>query len=196
MKTCRPGISPEEEEFVTKALFVDYNPGRTGLAVGAPSSPKASNAVMWTIDASLTGYAVSRQACYTRYADDLVFSTNSRGESRKFVDEVENLLSRTPSPALRVNRRKTIYASPTTRHAVTGLVITPKHAISIGRHNKRHVRKLLFDLSRNALDGERLQYLKGYLAFVENVEPDFLNKMALRYGAGLLALARQGRAPA
>jgi RNA-directed DNA polymerase len=75
-------------------------------------------------------------------------------------------------------------------------VITPKHAISIGRHNKRHVRKLLFDLSRNALDGERLQYLKGYLAFVENVEPDFLNKMALRYGAGLLALARQGRAPA
>lgn len=185
-------LSPQAAQFITDALFVEYRSGCKGLAVGAPSSPAASNAVMFGIDSALTAFAIARNGCYTRYADDLVFSTDSKGESARFVEEVDRVLSTTLCPRLHINRRKTSYSSRATRRVITGLVVTPDSAVSVGRRNKRFVRKLLFDLSENRLDSDSSGYLQGYLGFLKGVEPDVLNKFALRYGAGLLDRARGG----
>lgn len=195
LKSVRPQMSDEEAQFLTKALFVEYRRGRVGLAVGAPSSPKISNFVMVDIDTALTGFAASRCGEYTRYADDLIFSSDVKTDLKKFVAKVEEVLANSDSPRLRINHKKTVYAFPNSHRAVTGLVITREHKITIGRHNKRYIRKLLFELGQGTLDIRHEKFLRGYLAFVRNVEPDFLNKMALRYGAALLQRARCGRTP-
>ncbi|MGA2267668.1 MAG: retron St85 family RNA-directed DNA polymerase [Bryobacteraceae bacterium] len=187
-------ISPESAEFVTSALFVRYASGQMGLAVGAPSSPAASNATMIDIDQALSAFALARGGCYTRYADDLVFSTNVKSETAGFALEVQHVLAGTASPSLRLNVRKTKYSSRASRRIVTGLVITPEGTVSVGRHNKRFVRKLLFDLSNDVLDKRSATYLKGYLAFLQDVEPDILNKLALRYGGAVVDRAKRGPA--
>src|SRR6185437_4562178 len=53
------------------------------LTIGAPTSPAISNALCFDLDVALDGISQSRGVNYTRYADDLFFSTN---EPRLLVD--------------------------------------------------------------------------------------------------------------
>ena len=56
------------------------------LTIGAPTSPAISNVLCFDLDVLLDGIAQSRGANYTRYADDLFFSTNEP----KVLAHVEN----------------------------------------------------------------------------------------------------------
>jgi len=181
-------LSPEEVTFVSNCLFVRLAGGRMGLAIGAPSSPIVSNIVMYSIDEATTSLAgtISDQAAYTRYADDIIFSTDLRHACQTFYKALNRLVSETRTPRLVINEEKTVFASRASRRVVTGLFLRPDAGISLGRENKRYIRKLLFDLSRGCLGPELQGYLSGYLAFALDVEPDFYNRLALKYGAELL----------
>ena len=48
------------------------------LSIGAPSSPFISNFCMYLFDKSVHEYCEKYQITYTRYADDLTFSTNKK----------------------------------------------------------------------------------------------------------------------
>lgn len=73
---------------------------------------------------------------------------------------------------------------------ITGLIVTPNGDVSIGRRNKRYIKKLLFDFSKSKISDKNKSYLKGYLSYIEDVEPDFLNSLSLKYGAALLEKIR------
>jgi len=184
-------LSTEEKNFLEDCLFIKVRGRGKGLAIGAPSSPCVSNIAMFTLDEKITSLAasISGQNIYTRYADDIVFSTNTKGSCQTFYEGLCDLISNTTAPKLDVNRRKTAFGSRASRRVVTGLVIQPDGGISLGRTNKRYIRKLLFDLKNNVLTPKNIAYLSGYLAFSLDVEPDFYNRLALKYGVELLARA-------
>src|SRR5690606_27674917 len=50
--------------------------GKLVLSIGAPSSPLISNFIMFKFDDELNAECKKRGVKYTRYADDLTFSTN------------------------------------------------------------------------------------------------------------------------
>ena len=77
------------------------------------------------------------------------------------------------------------------RRTVTGLILTPDKGVSIGRGSKRYVKKLLCDVEHNKLDKEKMPFLRGMLAFILDVEPDFYNRLAIKYGATVMQQARQ-----
>jgi len=185
-------LSRADEEFLRDALFVHAKKDAWSLAIGAPSSPMISNAVMFSIDRELSGWASGRGDVYTRYADDLVYSSNAKGSCAEFVVRLEMLLKESRSPRLTINRKKTVYSSPVTRRLVTGLIVTPNGKVSIGRRNKRYLRRLLDRVERRRLSGERRVYLRGYLSFVLDVEPGLVDRLATKFGASLLeeALSR------
>ncbi|MBR7437195.1 reverse transcriptase domain-containing protein, partial [Klebsiella pneumoniae] len=49
------------------------------LSIGAPSSPKISNVVMYFFDEKMTKKCAALGITYSRYADDLTFSTKVKG---------------------------------------------------------------------------------------------------------------------
>ena len=60
------------------ALLTDITVDKGGLPLGAPCSPLLSNLVMTSVDDCLAEIASSANIVYTRYADDMTFSADTK----------------------------------------------------------------------------------------------------------------------
>lgn len=176
------GLSVADVVFATKIVT------RNGeVSIGAPSSPLLTNAMMYAFDVRLSNWASSERFVYTRYADDIFLSSSEPGRLSFAIPVVERICREHLYGDLRLNREKTAFLSKRYRRAITGLVVTPGHKISIGRERKREVKTLVYLFGANQLDPEREAYLRGMLAFISDVEPDFRWALIKKYGAATLA---------
>jgi RNA-directed DNA polymerase len=136
--------------------------------------------------------AAGAGATYTRYADDLFFSSNVGGAMRYFDEAVTRIVGALPYPkTLRLNPGKTAHLSKKRRRTVTGLVLTSDGNVSVGRSVKRRIRAMVHQYDR--LSPKERQYLAGWLAHCRDVEPNFINALVLSYGVEEVQRAR--RAP-
>lgn len=157
------------------------------LTIGAPSSPAISNAVMFDLDTRWFDSCQKLEVTYSRYADDLYFSTNSPGLLSDLMTVVRKSLVECQSPKLFINEKKSVFTSRKRRRLATGLVLTSDRKVSIGRATKRKVKALTFQYLKGRLDGEKLRYLRGFLAYVRSVEPRFLQSLGAKYGQDTLS---------
>lgn len=186
-------ISAQDRDFLEKILFVRYPDTNMGLPVGAPTSPVVSNVIMLSLDREIQSLAERLEATYTRYADDLIFSTAVKDTSATILAELVKILDAVTEPRVSLNRSKTCFMSRNCRRAVTGLIITPSGEISIGRKNKRMLKALLCQSKYKKLDDAGSAYLQGYLAFLLDVEPSYFNCLAMKYGADVVDRALKRR---
>lgn len=186
-------LLPEDKTFLCQAFFVRLNDGTLGLPIGAPSSPMLSNGAMRPLDLAIDALANKRDFVYTRYADDLVFSTDHKGASKAFLRDLRGIVSKSRHPKLRINEEKTLFMSRNCRRVVTGMTIDPMGTISIGRSRKRLVRKMLNDFKYGQLRMKQPHILQGNLAFILDVEPQFYDRLCLKYGADLVLSALRQR---
>ncbi|TBT09895.1 RNA-directed DNA polymerase, partial [Vibrio parahaemolyticus] len=70
------------------------------LSIGAPSSPVISNLVMKELDQEIIHFCEEKSIAYSRYADDLTFSTNNIAYFSDLLPYIYELLSYTQSPKL------------------------------------------------------------------------------------------------
>jgi RNA-directed DNA polymerase len=161
------------------------------MSIGAPSSPFLSNAILYDFDAEVAAICHERNIEYTRYADDLTFSTNVKGSLLDFPKEIKRILRKTPSPKLKVNDSKTIFASKKCNRHITGVVVNNSGDLSIGRKKKRYISSLIHKFTLNLLDKNTKNHLKGYLAYINNIEPIFIRRMAEKYGANAIDSIRK-----
>ncbi len=152
------------------------------LTIGAPSSPAISNAILYDFDKLCYDKAKTSSVVYSRYADDLYFSTNRTGVLTTIYKEVELDINRLSSPNLFINEKKTVFSSKKHRRMITGLIITPDSKISIGRKKKRYIKSLIYRFINGNLDIEQKSYLKGYLSYIKAVDPEFLSNLNKKYG--------------
>lgn len=154
------------------------------LTIGAPSSPAISNKLLYGIDARLAQISDGYDVKYTRYADDLYFSSSRPKVLYEVCRKAEDVFKETVNPLLRINRKKTYHASRKKRMAVTGLRITPDGKVSVGHELKRRIRVLSHKASKNAIGEKELYWLRGMLAYVSSVEPHFVELVRSKYGIG------------
>jgi RNA-directed DNA polymerase len=152
------------------------------LSIGAPSSPIVSNSVMFDFDDGISAFCRARGVAYTRYADDLAFSTNGPNLLAETEAAVETLLGELIYPRLALNAKKTVNVSKRYRRTLVGLIITPDRKISLGRNRKRSIHAALHRYSRHLLAPTAVSGLRGTLAFAWSVEPTFVRSLALKYG--------------
>jgi len=102
-----------------------YPPKLMGvLPQGAPTSPMLANLTVYDLDEDLSQIAKKFRLRYSRYADDLTFSTiqKSFGRSRS-TDVIGKIYQALIRCGLSPNRSKTTVISPGSRKVVLGLLV-------------------------------------------------------------------------
>ncbi len=175
--------SEEDISYLKNILF--WNRDRKGkliMSIGAPSSPMLSNILMYDFDKQIQSFCTKRKVKYTRYADDLAFSTNRRNILREIEVQVARICEELAFPHLKVNTEKTVHASRNGTRRVTGLVLTNDGVVSLGRDKKRLIRAQVNHYIHGMLSLDEARKLHGMLAFVNSSEPAFIQRLKDNYG--------------
>ena len=165
-----------EKTAIAFALLLTY---KGILPAGAPTSPVISNFICLPLDKELLQFCQINQLCYTRYADDLTFSSDLSITR----EQILNIIALLKKHGFRTNKKKFRLQSYHTQQKVTGIVVNEK--VNIDRRQIKKVRAMLHDLEKNGLifaathhfgveADEELQTrflnrLKGYIKFIGQV---------------------------
>ena len=119
------------------------------LPQGAPTSPVVSNFICRRMDSELAALARKERCNYTRYADDLCFSTDrTRFPEHLAETEAETAVAGSAINAIvsgngfAINAGKTRLMRRTQRQRVTGLVVNEK--LNVTREYTRRLRNVLY----------------------------------------------------
>ncbi len=106
------------------------------LPQGSPCSPIISNLIGHLLDIRMVNLAKKTKCTYSRYADDLTFSTNKKEFSPKIAIKVEgngnewipgnDLIKEIEKVKFRINKKKVSMQHKTARQTATGLVVNKK----------------------------------------------------------------------
>ena len=96
--------------------------GKLVLSIGAPSSPMISNFIMHNFDIKFLT-CKNLGINYSRYADDLTFSTNVKNVLFEIPNPIIPIIRKHFNDSLKLNRRKTVFASKAHNRHVTGVTI-------------------------------------------------------------------------
>ena len=165
-----------EVEFEGKKYFAAL--GDRCLPQGAPTSPAITNVMCRHLDNRMAGAAQKMGFLYTRYADDLVFSSKeAKANVVGLKALVETIIT---DEKLEVNPEKTAILRPHTRQSVTGLVINEGEGqgARVSREQMRKFRAFLHgyetqgrEAMTEKLGQDSLAYAQGYLSFIHMVNP-------------------------
>lgn len=119
------------------------------LPQGAPTSPVISNLICYTLDNDLQKLAKDTNCLYTRYADDITFSTNLKefpsdilSSSHNIITCGEKLTSIIKKNSFSINQSKVRLQKQYMRQEVTGLIVN--NFVNISRKYIREVRTILY----------------------------------------------------
>lgn len=113
---------------------------RAVLPQGAPTSPVLTNIVCQKLDIRLTGLAKRFNVNYSRYADDITFSSmhNVYQANSKFREELEKIIA---SQNFLINYKKTRLQKKGFRQETTGLIVNDK--VNVHRRYVKQIRMWL-----------------------------------------------------
>lgn len=145
------------------------------LPQGSPASPALTNVLCRRLDARLSGLARKHGFAYTRYADDLTFSSSKRdvdvakllASARRFVEDEGFTVHPDKTRVMRRGRRQ----------EVTGVVVNDKPGVP--RKELKKFRAVLFQVERDGPQGKSWGHgedlfasLQGFASYVAMVDPD------------------------
>ncbi|HDU8670164.1 TPA: retron St85 family RNA-directed DNA polymerase [Proteus mirabilis] len=152
------------------------------LSIGAPSSPKISNVVMYFFDCEISKKCKQLGIEYSRYADDLTFSTNINNILFSIPKIVRETLNQVGLNDIKINHKKTVFSSKKFNRHVTGVTITNDKKLSLGRERKRLLRSKIHHYTCGILSETEILKLRGELGFAKFIEPTFFESMVNKYG--------------
>lgn len=119
------------------------------LPQGAPTSPVLTNMICAPLDTQFTKLAKKYNLCYSRYADDITFSSYREAFPKEIVytdlggvhigEELQNILTKN---SFQANQDKTRIFDYRKRQEVTGLVVN--RIVNIRRNYIKKIRAILF----------------------------------------------------
>ena len=124
----------EVERLDNKGVFVKVL--KSVLPQGAPTSPTLSNIICERLDIRLSGVAKRFGLKYSRYADDITFSSmhNVYQKDSEFLTEISRIIT---DQNFHIKKSKTRLQKQGFRQEVTGLIVNEKPNV-----NKRYISEL------------------------------------------------------
>ena len=145
------------------------------LPQGAPTSPIITNMICDTLDRRLAGLAKRFGLHYTRYADDITFSSMhnvyaAKGDFRKELDRIIK------NQGFIINEAKTRLQKLGGRQEVTGIIVSEK--LNVSKKYVREIRSLLYIWEEYGYSTAMSKFLPKYKAekgHVKKGNPDLTN---------------------
>jgi len=146
------------------------------LPQGGVTSPSLSNLVCVRLDRRLHIAASKWGIIYTRYADDITFSSNRATALAPMKSLAEEILR---DEGFKINARKTRFMGPARQRRITGLILgdTPEgnRLVGVGRQRQRYLRAAIHKLAVAQLSAEErrhlINHISGWLAYLHGVDP-------------------------
>lgn len=117
------------------------------LPQGAPTSPMMSNLVMRRKDKLISAFCQSKGITYTRYADDLTFSSNHPFEYGMLMGYVKTVMD---NDKFIVNKEKTKVFHRNQSQNVTGIVVNER--LQVGKKYRKKIRQEMYYLQHLGLE--------------------------------------------
>jgi retron-type reverse transcriptase len=166
---------PEVEKVELDGRIYYVATGARHLPQGAPTSPAITNILCRRLDRRMQKIADECGFVYTRYADDLTFSTS--GASKQ---NICNVLRRSEAvvvhEGLELHPEKTRVLRKSRQQEVTGIVVNEK--LSLDRKELKRFRAVLFQVEKDGPEGKHwgqspdvIASLKGFANYLQMVDP-------------------------
>ena len=150
---------------------------------GAPTSPGLCNAIVHKLDRRLAGLAAALGCAYTRYADDLTFSSDDPAVVGKLLRAVREIAE---DEGFLVRRDKTRVMRAGRHQTVCG--VTVNETLGLSRRTRRRLRAMIHEeRSRRAEGGgddARAAIIDGWLAYLSMLSPTQAAPLEARWRAG------------
>ncbi len=191
-RICTYVPQTDDENSYDKYKIQLYNNQEVGyLGQGANSSPGLSNLVMRAFDQSVSDYCNSQNIIYTRYSDDLIFSTSDINFKRSDAINLKKFVnSRLNEFGFSENTSKFTIMSPGSRKLVLGLLVdkeNPRLPKAFKRQFSCHLHYLMNDISKHQRRmhfdtrmGMKNHYL-GVVSYIRDVDNVFYNKIIMLF---------------
>lgn len=153
---------------VALALLTTY---QQKLPVGAPTSPVISNFICLPLDAELEQFCKVHDLSYTRYADDLTFSSHFELTTNEILDII-NIIKK---HGFRINEQKLRLKPSNRKQTVTGVVVNKR--LNVDRKLLKKIRAMLFDLTTNGLAEASRHHFKLEIPADIALQQRFLNRL-------------------
>lgn len=160
-----------------------------GLPQGTPISPTITNLMMIPVDHAIAKMARehSPHLCYTRYADDLLLSSDINFRWSEVQNSILQTLSQFEAP-FSLNTEKTRYGSSAGRNWNLGVMLNKDNQITIGHQRKKTFKAMIFSFLSDHINGQQwnvsdVQYILGLYSYYTAVEKDCIDKIIKTYDA-------------
>lgn len=130
------------------------------LPQGAPTSPMLSNIICKTLDLNLAALAKSSGLIYSRYADDITFSSshNVYQKDSDFLRDLHQIISK---EGFHINERKTRLQKQEYKQEVTGLIVNEK--VNVPSRYVKKIRMWLYLWEQYGYDKASEYFIPHYL---------------------------------
>ncbi|WP_314976136.1 retron Ec67 family RNA-directed DNA polymerase/endonuclease [Abiotrophia defectiva] len=143
------------------------------LPQGAPTSPIISNLICQIMDIKIAKLCKKYRLMYTRYADDLTFSTNDHRfihSKKRFLVDLRYIIE---TQGFEINMDKVRFQDKEHRQSVTGLVVNNK--INVPKEYYKKTRSMAYALySKGSFEIEgksgSIRQLEGRFAYINDIE--------------------------
>jgi retron-type reverse transcriptase len=146
--------------------------GPRALPQGACTSPALSNLVSRRLDRRLAGMARKHGWTYTRYADDLTFSSDSKEGVAMLLARIRHIVT---EEGFEINPPKIRVLKRNAAQTVTGIVVNEKP--NAPRSLRRLLRAVLHRAKKTGLAPAEHPKLRGRIEFVRMVNPPAGSKL-------------------
>lgn len=142
------------------------------LPQGAVTSPYLANLVCYKMDVRIAGYCNKRDVIYTRYADDLTFSSDNRDALRNIYGMIKKIVE---DQGFSLNYNKTQFMTPKGHKRILGVTINDG-LLKAPKTLKRDVRAMIHyqiitgDYAKNDV-------IRGYIAYINSIEKNYKKKI-------------------
>lgn len=127
------------------------------LPQGAPTSPILSNIITQSLDRKITKFCISRKIRYSRYADDLSFSSNENIFDKNLISDLIKIVE---SENFKINTEKTRLKTNGERQEVTGIIVNKR--LNVNRHFLKKTRAILHNWEKKGVLFTQNKFLLHY----------------------------------